>query len=64
MKPGDLVIYYENYGLGIGLVLDVEVDQAELKVNRLAAPWRYTVFWSNGEKRIHETGVLRRIAIA
>ena len=63
MKVGDLVNYYEDYGLGIGLILEVEVDQEELKVNRWAVPWRYTVFWSNGEKRLHETGVLRRIAV-
>ena len=62
MNPGDLVLNHFSLEYGCGVLLRVDVDK-KLLSNPWAVPWRYTVFWSDGIKREHESGVIRRVWI-
>jgi len=60
MIPGDLLIHDYDADLGFGIMLNVEIDPSLLK-NPWAVPWRYTVFWGDGQIREHPSGVVRRV---
>jgi len=60
VSPGDLVLNHFSPEYGCGVLLRVDVDK-QLLSNPWAVPWRYTVFWSDGIRREHESGVIRRV---
>jgi len=60
VNPGDLVLNHFSPEHGCGVLLRVDVDK-QLLSNPWAVPWKYAAFWSDGIRKEHECGVIRRV---